>query len=257
MELFTFPALYDTAFQFRNVSETVDFIEECAALYTEIPCRSVLDLACGTGHYTLEFARRGYLTYGVDLNGESCQYLELKARSQSLDLHILQADMTDVMLPERCDLAVNFFDSLTYLADTEKVLQHFRTVANALADGGLYILEIGVIDDFENHNVQEVWTEERRDFSVTSTYLRDGGIDPEHSTFIEHCTFGATCDEHNMFLVLKQAKLALYFDEFKRLVQKAGCFTPLAYYDEFASDAFLPQDELPWRVIAVLQKESL
>ncbi len=257
MELFTFPALYDTAFQFRNASDAVDFIEECAAMYTEIPLRSVLDLACGTGHYTLEFARRGFSTYGVDLHAESCRYLDLKARSQSLDLRVLQADMTDVRVPERCDLAVNFFDSLTYLADREKVLRHFRSVANALTDGGLYILEIGVIDDFENHNVQEIWTEERRDLSVTSTYLRDGGIDPERRTFIEHCTFGATCGEHNMFLVMKQAKLALYFDEFKDLAQKSGCFVPLAYFDEFAADAFLSQDELPWRVIAVLQKEPI
>jgi hypothetical protein len=164
--------------------------------------------------------------------------------------------MAEITLPEPCDLAVNFFDSLTYLADRTKVVQHLRSVADSLAEGALYILEIGVIDDFENHNVEEVWTEKRRDFSVTSTYLRDGGIDPERRTFIEHCTFGATCGEHTMFLVLKQAKMALYFDEFKELVQKAGCFTPLAYYDEFASGVFLPQDELPWRVIAVLQKTS-
>ena len=130
-------------------------------------------------------------------------------------------------------------------------------MADSLEDGGLYILEVGVIDDFENHNVQEIWTEERRDFSVTSTYLRDGGIDPERRTFIEHCTFGATCGEHNMFLVLKQAKLALYFGEFRELIQQVGRFTPLAYYDEFASDAFLPHDELPWRVIAVLQKDYI
>ena len=32
MELFSFPALYDTAFQFRNASDTVDFIEECVAM---------------------------------------------------------------------------------------------------------------------------------------------------------------------------------------------------------------------------------
>ena len=255
MELFTFPALYDTAFQFRNAPDAVDFIEECAAIYTESPLRSVLDLACGTGHYTLEFARRGFRTYGVDLNEESCHYLELKARSQALDVQILHADMADIALPEPCDLATNFFDSLTYLADREKVLQHFRSVADSLADDSLYILEIGVIDDFENHNVQEIWTEERRDFSVTSTYLRDGGIDPERRTFIEHCTFGASCGEHHMFLVLKQAKLALYFEEFQELVRQSGCFRPVAYYDEFASDAFLPEDDLPWRVIAVLRKE--
>ncbi|PID57729.1 hypothetical protein CSB45_05735 [candidate division KSB3 bacterium] len=254
MELFTFPALYDTAFQFRDASDTVDFIEECVALYTEIPCRSVLDFACGTGHYTLEFARRGFRTYGVDFNMENCSYLEMKARSLSLDLEVLHADMTDVAVPEPCDLAVNFFDSLTYLPERQKVLQHFRTVAKALTDKGLYILELGVIDDFENHNVEEIWTEERRNFSVMSTYLRDGSIDPEHRTFLEHCTFGADCEEHHMFLIMKQQKLALTFHEFQRLVEASGCFNAVACYDEFSSDAILPQDKRPWRIIAVLQK---
>ena len=60
MELFSFPAIYDTAFQFRDAQETVDFVEDCARMYTDIPIRSVVELACGTGHYTLEFARRGY-----------------------------------------------------------------------------------------------------------------------------------------------------------------------------------------------------
>jgi len=131
---------------------------------------------------------------------------------------------------------------------------HLLAVADALVSGGLYILEIGVIDDFENHNNEEIWTEHRRGCAVTATYLRDGAIDPGRGTFIEHCAFRATCCEHHSFVVLKQPKLALYLYEFTDLVGNVGCFTPLVYFDDFASDAFLPEGAAPWRVIAVLQK---
>lgn len=255
MELFSFSAIYDTAFQFRNAQRTVDFVEECARMYTDIPIRSVVDLACGTGHYTLEFARRGYIVHGVDIDQRMCRYMHRKAFTVSLAVDLVCADMTDFSLPRQCDLAVNFFDSLTYLRHAQRIVTHLQSVADALSPGGLYVLEIGVIDDFENHNVEEVWTEHRRDFSVTSSYLRDGMIDPEQRTFVEHCSFRAVCREHSTFLVLKQRKLALYFEEFLDLVEQAGCFFPLVYFDDFVADAFLPKDELPWRVIAILQKE--
>ncbi|PIE35126.1 hypothetical protein CSA56_05450, partial [candidate division KSB3 bacterium] len=242
MEIFTYPAIYDTAFQFRSAEDTVDFIEECVRMYTHIPVRSILDVACGTGHYTLEFARRGYRIQGVDMNDDICQYARQKATDESLDVDILCADMVDFSLPRPCDLAVNFFDSLTYLTDRRQVSRHFLAVADALVSGGLYVLEIGVIDDFENHNLEEVWTERRRDFAVTATYFRDGAIDPECGTFIERCAFRSTCREHHSYLVLKQKKLALYFYEFAELIDHVGCFTPLVYFDDFASEAFLPED---------------
>lgn len=255
MELFSFPAMYDTAFQFRNAQGTVDFVEDCVRMYTDIPVRSVVDLACGTGHYTLEFARRGYATYGVDIDDRMCRYMQRKSDVESLAVELICADMADFSLPRQCDLAVNFFDSLTYVIDAQRIVAHLRAVANALVSGALYVLEIGVIDDFENHNVEEIWTEHRRDFSVTSTYFRDGIIDPEQRTFIEQCSFRTVCREHSTFLVLKQRKLALYFEEFLELVEQANCFLSLVYFDDFVSDAFLPKDGLPWRVIALLRKK--
>jgi hypothetical protein len=163
--------------------------------------------------------------------------------------------MVNFALPQRCDLAVNFFDSLTYVTDFYKLINHFRIVADLLSPGGLYIIEFGVVDHFDNHNVEEVWTEARREFSVTSTYFRDGAIDPQDHTFSEHCSFRATYYEHCAIFVVKFLKLALYFEEFSWIVRQAGGFTPLAYYEDFDLDACLPKDELPWRVIAVLRKE--
>ena len=45
------------------------------------------------------------------------------------------------------------------------------------------------------------------------------------------------------------------FQEFIRMVERSKRFIPIVFFDEFAPDAFLPQDAVPWRVIAVLLKE--
>ncbi len=254
MELLSLPVVYDVAFQFRDARNVVDFIEHCLRTYADISVRSVVDIACGTGHYTRELARRNYITYGVDLNAATCRYARYRAQTESLRMNIRCADMVEFALPQTCDLAVNFFDSLTYLSDFQTMIAHFKNVSNLLISGGTYIVEFGVIDYFENHNVEEVWTERRRDFSVTATYFRDGFINPENRTFSEHCAFRVVCREHKGFFLLKLKKLALYFEEFERILRQANCFVPLAYYESFAPEAFLLEDELPWRVIAVLRK---
>ncbi|MBD3309240.1 methyltransferase domain-containing protein [candidate division KSB3 bacterium] len=254
MEILSLPAVYDTAFQFRDASATGDFIEECIRMYTDIPVRSVVDIACGTGHYTREIARRGYRLYGIDNNAATCRYARAKAEAESLKLHIICHDMVDFTLPDPCDLALNFFDSLTYVLDFRSLIRHLQTVSAHLSPGGLYIVEVGVIDHFDNHNVEEVWTETRGDLAVTSTYYREGTINPENRTFIEHCSFRATCRQHCACFTLKLVKAALYFDELTWLVKQSGTFSPLVYYEDFDPGAFLSKDELPWRVIAVLQK---
>ena len=254
MELVSFPAIYDTAFQFRNAQKTVDFIEHCADMYTDIPVESIVEFACGSGFFMVEFARRGYHAYGVDIDEAVCEYARQKGWNESLELSILCADMTNVALPQPCDLAVNLFDSLTYLIDEQRIITHFRTAAKALRSGGLYVVEAGLIDDFDNHNVKDVWTEKRGECAITTTYVRHGEIDPEDRAFTEECSFSLVCRNEASYLMMKNRKLALTFDEFVGLVERSGCFVPLVFFDDFEADAFLAEDAMPWRVIAVLLK---
>jgi SAM-dependent methyltransferase len=253
MEFFAFPAVYDIAFQFRNARKVVDFIEWCIATYADIPVHIIVDLACGTGHYTREFARRRYTMYGIDINPDVCQYAQGQSLAERLNLNLFCSDMVDFSLPVRCDLAVSFFDSVTYLPDMHALVAHFQAVSQALVAGGLYIVELGVIDHFGNHDAEEVWTEKRRDCTVTTRYIRDARIHSPTGTFEERCTFRGVCREHTAFFRLKFLKLAIRLEEFDRIVSRAGVFTPLAYYGDFNRKTLLKKNDLPWRVIAVLR----
>ena len=83
--------------------------------------RNVLDIACGTGHYAREFARRGYQTYGVDLDHAACAYARARATQEALALTICEGDMVDFTVPAQCELALNLFDSLTYVTDPQQI----------------------------------------------------------------------------------------------------------------------------------------
>jgi len=59
----------------------------------------VLDLACGTGHYTLRAARAGArLTVGVDLSAGMLRYAQGKAASEGLPVALVQADQSHLPL---------------------------------------------------------------------------------------------------------------------------------------------------------------
>jgi SAM-dependent methyltransferase len=256
MERLSFPAVYDIAFQFRNAQRTGDFIDWGIARYADIPVTRVVDIACGTGHYLQELAGRGYETVGIDFNPSVCRYAEARARTESLPMTILCDDMAHFTLPEPCDLGINFFDSLTYLTEPAAIDAHFEAAARALNPGGLYIIEFGVIDHFENHNIEEVWTESRHDISVTATYMRDSWINPRSNTFEEQCSFSATNREQVAFFQIRFRKTALTFQEFETFVHRNGCFTPIAYYDDFDPEAEFDDTLVPWRVIAVLRRNE-
>ena len=223
-------------------------------MYADIAVDSLVDIACGTGHYLREFVSRGYSCWGVDLNHQVCEYTRWRAKTEHHDITVFQADMADFVLPEPCHVGINFFDSITYLTEMPDLRTHLDAAAQAIVPGGLYIIEFGVIDHFDNHNVEEIWTENRRNASVTATYLRDSWINPITHTFEEQCSFSATCREHTAFFQIRFRKRALYFEEFETLVRRNKYFAPVAYYDDFNPEAELADDLDPWRVVAVLRR---
>ena len=68
------PLYYHIAFELNRKVET-DFLAACFRKYARGPVRTVVDIACGTGHHSLRLAERGYRMTGLDLSAPSVAFL--------------------------------------------------------------------------------------------------------------------------------------------------------------------------------------
>ena len=102
----------------------------------------LLDLCCGGGRHSLEFARRGFDVTGVD---RTRAYLE-KARSiaatERLSIAFVEADMREFVRPDTFDAAINFFTAFGYFDDPADDLKVARNLRTSLKPGGRLLLDV-------------------------------------------------------------------------------------------------------------------
>jgi SAM-dependent methyltransferase len=101
-------------------------------------CRSVLDVACGTGEHVRHLsAQPGFRVDGLDLDQ---RFLDI-ARQKNPDARFWQGDMAAFDLPERYDAVVCLFSSIGYLRTLDRVERALRCFRKHAAVGGLIVVE--------------------------------------------------------------------------------------------------------------------
>ena len=125
--------------------------------------RRVLDLACGSGRHTIQFAARGASVVGFDL---SMPLLSVAHHRDSRHrLHLVRGDMRRLpFAPGIFDLVVNLFTSFGYFADDRQHETVIVDAAAALRRGGSFILDYLNADQVRDGLIQheESWMGRRR-----------------------------------------------------------------------------------------------
>lgn len=103
--------------------------------------RSILDIGCGTGNFTLIFAKRGYRTTGIDLSEDMIRVAKGKRRPSKANPEFFRMDMRDIRLNRKYDAATALFGGFGYLLKHEDVLEFFTSVKRSLNKDGLLIFE--------------------------------------------------------------------------------------------------------------------
>ncbi len=123
----------------RSTSEQVDKILEILDLNVG---DKILDLCCGVGRHTLEFARRGYEVTGVDLTERYIEGGEKKAKKEGLDVEFVKSDMRDFRRENTYDAAINFFSSFGYFIDEKDNLKVIENVHSSLKSSGKFLIDV-------------------------------------------------------------------------------------------------------------------
>lgn len=108
----------------------------------EAPGADLLDLACGAGAGSVEFAAAGYTVSGVDRSPVMLERAAANARSAGVELRVAQQDMQTLSLPHQVDVVTCMFDALNYLIEEDDLAQAFVRVAAVLRLGGLFIFDM-------------------------------------------------------------------------------------------------------------------
>jgi SAM-dependent methyltransferase len=101
----------------------------------------LLDLCCGFGRLTLEFAARGFACTGVDITTAYLETAREDAAAENLDIEFVRADMRDFVRPRAFDVAVNLYISFGYFADPRDDRRVLLNMYESLKSGGALIIE--------------------------------------------------------------------------------------------------------------------
>lgn len=120
--------------------EQIKFLKEIAGR----PPKTVLDIACGTGGYSLELSKQGYAVTACDLDSRMLEMLIAKAREQDRNIHAVQADMLklDRQLSGRFNLAFCIGNSVVHLENILQIKEFLKNAKNLLSNDGSLVLQI-------------------------------------------------------------------------------------------------------------------
>lgn len=104
-----------------------------------------LDLACGTGSFTLELAKRGIDVYGVDASPAMLSIAQQKAAEQGVNILFLCQKMQDIDLYGTVDTVFCTLDSINHLTKESDVRRTFQKVSLFMNPGGYFLFDMNTV----------------------------------------------------------------------------------------------------------------
>lgn len=237
---------YDLLYRDKDYPSEARYVDGLIKKYVPEPS-SMLELGCGTGRYTREFARLGYAVHGVDLSAEMID----EARKTPCDgVSFSCGDMRSLRLGKKFDAVVALFHVLSYQTTDEDVRRALSTVGEHLKSGGVAVLDFwygpAVLSQKPEVRFKEVSDASIEVSRIALPVLHDdiNVVDVNYRAFIKEKNSGRI-DE------LREChRMRYFFDaEIKRFIQEAGIafLTINAWMTETA-----PSEE-SWAAVAVGQ----
>ncbi|MFC1850524.1 class I SAM-dependent methyltransferase [candidate division CSSED10-310 bacterium] len=117
-------------------------VEHIITLLDLHPDLSVLDLCCGPGRHSLEFARRQYAVTGVDRTERYIAAARHRAESAQLQIEFIKDDMRTFYRSGAFDVVLNLFTSFGYFSDPAADQVVLKNIHTSLKPEGLVIFEM-------------------------------------------------------------------------------------------------------------------
>lgn len=136
-----YAAAYDEIYREKDYESECDTVEDLWRRHGGGDVQSVLDLGCGTGNHLLPLARRGYSVAGVDVSRDMLANAQAKARTDDLDVNLVEGDVRSIELGRTFDAVIMMFAVLGYQTTNDDVSRALGTVRRHLGHDGLFAFD--------------------------------------------------------------------------------------------------------------------
>ncbi|MFJ7971262.1 class I SAM-dependent DNA methyltransferase [Psychrobacillus sp. NPDC096389] len=165
-------AMYDRfAFIYDSLMSDIAYDKYAKWVQASAPVSSgkrLVDIGCGTGVLSVQFAKAGYDVIGVDLSESMLTIAQSRSLEQGVDISFICQSMSELDGLDEIDVAVIAIDSINYLETFEEVKQTLKLVFESLTPNGqlffdvhsLYKMDVIYPDGpftYEDEQVAYIW----------------------------------------------------------------------------------------------------
>ncbi|SHF43051.1 class I SAM-dependent methyltransferase [Desulforamulus putei] len=126
-------------------------------VFGDLGVSRVLDLACGSGNYSLEFARWGLSVVGVDYEPDMIKLAREKARKEGLAVDFRTGDMRNLEdIEGKFDAVICIGNSLVHLLTDKDIITALTQMKEHLYHGGTLILQTVNYDRILKGNITQL-----------------------------------------------------------------------------------------------------
>jgi len=187
----------------------------------------VLDIACGTGAYSIALAVKGHHVWGLDLDEKMIAAARRKAAGRDVTFAVGNMLDVDSIFPGRVfDLVFCIGNSLVHLGDRDSVSGLVKKVLGLLDRGGMFIAQVVNYDRIvrsrracapaQQIEIESLPVIERAEHGITFIRNYEFTGDPEHINFNTEIRYGNVSIPNSVKL------LALQSGDLVGIVRSAG-----------------------------------
>lgn len=206
-------------------SETVAFA------LRQFPNGPILDLACGSGGYAVELAKRGMQVVGIDLADEMILASRLRAKREGVDVDFRVGDMASDLGENRYAGVLFIGNSLVHAKDRFTIRWILSSVRKALRNEGTLVLQILNYDRIQDEHIRSLPLIEQDGIRFERRYEEMGDV----------LSFVTTLDAGPLHVQNAVPLIPLSSDELLHILKETG-WTEIALHDDFTDEPFDPAE---------------
>ncbi len=145
-----FALFYDMFTRDVDYENRTEYLCEIFKKYSKTPTL-LLDMACGTGGFSIEFAKRGISVIGADMSEDMLSVAKEKSEKQNLDILYLCQKAEDLELYGTVDGAVCCLDSVNHITSYKELVRSFKKISLFLEKDCLFIFDVNT--EYKQENI--------------------------------------------------------------------------------------------------------